>query len=524
MSLSFEHLGSTVLARWEPVPGADPPQGSDLRDFLEEQDFLDFFLFEEIWESFLLKIYQAPQNPLACTIAEARPYQLDLELSKDRMQAWISLTPAYGGQQACLDDLILLLREQRIVYGVLPDILERLIQSEVPVRLLVAQGELPVDGEDAYFEALVEEPPHSGQPLVLSDQRVDFHNLQLMKTVEMGVPLMRRHPPSPGKPGMNLLKRQVPQKKGHDLPFGPSRGAEVAAHDSNLLISSIPGRIRVRSNTVYVEPVFHVAEIGASTGDIYFPGTVLVDGTVFQGYALEALGDILVDGTIEAAWIKSQGHLLARQGMVGNRNSRIVAGQNLESRFIEHSQVLALDSVSVSDIVIHSQVHARNEVKVGFYSGKGQIAGGVVSAGKRIQARIAGSPSNTKTYLKVGMDPVLETQEILLKKRLEYYRQKLDRVGESLVFARVRQNTRELLSALEALREQLLLRVNEISEQLSQIPVSSHTGKIIITDHIYAGVTVTIGGYSRYFDQDFSGATLYVDSQKQEIAIGSVRL
>lgn len=524
MPLTFERLGKTVVARWEPLPGELFPTGSVLRDQFETCEFLEYYFLEEAWQVFFECVSTHPEHPQQQAVAEARDGVLSLEISKDKMQAWLSLTPAYGGRHPLLEDVIALLREQKISFGVLPDVLEQVLKATAPIRVLIAQGEAAEDGVDARFEALVEEPLTPGSPFLLEDQRVDFHNLQLMTTVEAGRPLMRRYPPLPGKPGMNILKRQVPQRKGLDLPFGPCRGAEIAPHDPFLLQASIAGRIRVRSNTVHVEPVFEVGEIGPATGDIRFPGTVMVNGNILQGYALQADGDIWVDGTVEAAWIKAGGNLIARQGLVGNRHSRIVTAEMLESRFVEHCQILALKAIRVSDMVIHSHLRSCQEVVVGLLAGKGQIAGGTVTAGQRIQARIAGSASNSRTVLEVGVDPILQMQQGRLKKRLEYYRQKLEKVGEALIFARVRKTGGELLAALEALREQLLLKVYELGEQEAQIKPPDAKGKIVITDHIYAGVTVRIGGYVRTFDKDFSGATLYVDSQKQEIAIGSVRL
>jgi uncharacterized protein len=522
--LTFERLGKTVVARWEPLLNEAFPAGVALRDQLESADFADFYFFEDVWLTLCKQIREYPTSPQFQAIAEARDCSLNLEISKDRMQAWLSLTPAYGGRRPQFEELIALLRENKVSFGVLPEVLERVLSATEPIRALIAQGEMPEDGVDARFEALIEEPEHPGLPLLLEDQSVNFHDLQLMTTVESQQALMRRHPPLPGKPGMNLLKRPVPQHKGRDLPFGPCRGAEISAQDSNLLVSSLAGRIRVHSNTVHVEPVFQVGDIGPGTGDIRFPGTVIVNGNILQGYTLDAQGDILVEGTIEAAWIKAEGNLLARQGMVGNRHSRVMVGDALECRFVEHCQILALKSIRISDIVIHSHLRSCQDVMVGMFSGKGQIAGGSVTAAQRIQARIAGSASHTRTLLEVGVDPVLQMQQIRLKKRLDFYRQKLEKVGEALIFARVHKSSGDFFSVLETLREQLLLKVYDLTEQEAKSNTPATVGKIVITDYIYAGVTVRIGGYTRIFERDFSGATLYVDSQKQEIAIGSVRL
>lgn len=524
MPLSFERLGNIVLARWEPEPEEVFPSGPALWDLLEASGYENYYFLEDNWEFFCASIRKAPHLPQTQAIAEARDFQLELELSKDRMQAWISLTPAYGGKNPELQDLIALLRAQKIIYGVKPEALDALLQSSHPLRLLVAEGDAPVDGQDARFEALVQEPDFPGIPMLREDQRADFHNLQLMTTVAAGTPLMRRHPPQTGQPGLNILKRPVPQRKGLDLPFGPCRGAEIAAEDANLLVASLAGKVKVYSNTVQVEPVFHVAEIGTATGDIRFPGTVVVGGNICQGFVLEADGDILVDGTVEAAWVQARGNLLAHQGIVGNQHSRIIAGGSLESRFVEHAQILTLGDIRIADMVIHSHLRARHRINVGTLAGKGQIAGGSVIAGERIQARIAGSSSHTRTLLEVGIDPILHNQCQRLQHRLSFYRNKLDKVGEALVQNRVKRTGSDLIPALENLREQLLLKVYELSEALQRAESPKKTGKIIITDHIYAGVTVRIGGYTRTFDQDFSGATLYVDSQKQEIALGSVRL
>jgi uncharacterized protein (DUF342 family) len=525
MPLFFHPRDREIWMTW--IPGGETISAAELRAQMEDQPFVEWFVHEQALEQFLSEYRADPGQERSVVLAEQRDSRYEVHLSPDKLQALLTVTRAYGGKKPHLEGLGEFLRTQRIIYGVRTDQLEQLLQQGHAYELLIARGDPPIDGEDARFEALVYEPEEAGRPRILEDDRANFHDLQLMTTVETGAPLMRKIPATEGTPGLSVTREGIPQRKGKDKPFGMGRGSQVSADDPLLLVAAEAGQVKVRSSYVSVEPVYRVDQVGAATGNILFPGTVVVDGDVAMGYRIQATGDILVGGTVESADLIASGNILAYNGMVGNRQAHISAIGTIQARFVENSILTSFASVFIADQVIHSRVVAHGDVEVGG-SGpvKGRIVGGSVSAGNRIVARVAGAPSAPATVLEILGDPLLQQQLSALREQIQQAKQRLDAIGKAMIQAKLQRHSPALITALEALRETLLMRLYELSEKeslLQQTLQERRPGKIVITEHIYAGVTVRIGPYTRTFHQDFSGATLYIDSSREEIAIGSVR-
>lgn len=524
MPLQIYRQGNQILATWDPAAGGEStPTPQDFRVQLEALGFLDYYALDDN----IRELFQAFHYLQPCTfvIGEERDCAYEVLVSDDKMQAYITIKPAYGGKPPALAELIGFLRRHRVVFGVIPGAVESVLANGSAEHLLIAQGDTPQHGVDASFEPLVTEPVDQGKPRILATEQVDFHDLQLMTTVEQGTPLMRKIPPSAGQAGRTVYKEVLPQRKGKERSFGFGKGSAVALEDPYLLVATTAGQIKVHSNFVSVEPIYKVPVVDYSSGDIHFPGTVVVEKDVCSGFRITATGDIHVAGTVEAANLHAGGDIFVFSGIVGNKQAEISALGMIQARFIESATVTSAHSLVVADILIHSHTAVGTTLQVGTEGSKGQITGGVTRAGQRIQARILGSPAYTQTHVEVGRDPALQQQLQHIQTRLSYYKQHLDEVLKALIHAKVHHPQSDYQRMLEALKETWLIKVHELTEQegiLLQDMGDPHGGKVRILEKIYAGVTVRIGDYSRTFTTDFPGATLYVDTQRKEIAIGAL--
>lgn len=523
MPLQIYRQGSQIFAAWEPADSESAPTARDFRHQLETCGFLDYYALDD----HIREMFQSLSYGKACTfvIADERDCTYEVLVSDDKMQAYITVNPAYGGKSPALPDLIAFLRRNRVVYGVVPTAIEDVLAAGEADHLLIAQGEPPEHGRDASFEPLVTEPAAQGKPRILETDQVDFHDLQLMTIVEQGSPLMRKIPPSKGQAGRNVYKEVLPQRKGQERAFGFGKGSAVALDDPYLLVATTAGQIKVHSNFVSVEPVYQVRMIDYSSGDIHFPGTVIVEKDICSGFMVAATGDIQVAGTVEAAALYAGGDVFVFSGIVGNKQAVIQAAGHIQARFIESATVTVSNSLVISDMLLHSQTAAGTTLEIGAAGTKGQIAGGVTRAGKRIQARILGSPAYTQTQVEVGRAPALVQQLQHIQARLAYYKQHLDEVLKALIYAKSQLASPDYIQVLESLRETWLIKIYALTEQETRVQQSMgdpNLGKIRVLDKIYAGVTVRIGDYSRTFTEDFPGATLYVDSNRKEITIGAV--
>ena len=104
---------------------------------------------------------------------------------------------------------------------------------------------------------------------------------------------MRRIPATPGIEGRTIKGAVIAPRPGRDEPFAAQLiGAEIDSADPNILKASVTGQpVRVPCG-VMVEPVLRVPEVNLATGNIYFDGTVQVDGDVNNTMKVQASGDI----------------------------------------------------------------------------------------------------------------------------------------------------------------------------------------------------------------------------------------
>src|SRR5699024_6610991 len=152
---------------------------------------------------------------------------------------------------------------------------------------------------------------------------------------------------------------------------------------------------------IHVLDVYEVNEsISMKIGNIDFPGSVIIRGDVPTGFTVKAAGDVKVFGLVEAATIIAEGTVTISEGIAGLRIGRIEAGEDVQIGYINQGIIRARKNILVENSVMHSECTAEND----FVCNRGNIVGGIISAGGAIKANNIGNRMNTKTSLSFGMD------------------------------------------------------------------------------------------------------------------------
>ena len=350
--------------------------------------------------------------------------RIDIDIDPDGMNAWGVVTPAYGGAPLDVDSLVQTLTGKGIVFGLDESTLVGICEASQAGRFLVAQGQAAVNGDDVRFELLVN-LTRDRSPKVGEDGLIDFRELGEIPFVDAGQPLMRRIPPTVGKPGRTLLAGMLYPKSGRDEPFAPDLpGTALDPNDSNLLIAAVKGQpVKVGENGVMVEQVIHFDGASMASGNIVFDGTVQIDGDVQQGMKVQAKGDIIVSGTVDGGILSAGGSVFVHGGVIAH--SDVIAAGDVSARFVENSQIHAGATIGVDDMALQSQLHAGNQILIGRNAPKrGRLVGGSAKAMMLISAPIVGDAASSVTQLMVGVNPRLETafqgvQELIATRRHE---------------------------------------------------------------------------------------------------------
>ncbi len=442
-------------------------------------------------------------------LAAGKSAQLNLKVSADRMQAVASVTPAVWGPELAVEDINRELRMSGIRFGIVPGVMEQIVAQQSAGReWIVAQGQAPVNGEDAYLVYRVNLDKSTLSPAFLPDGRVDFRELDNIVNVEAGQLLAERVAPTAGKPGYTIFHEEIAPKPGRELVWPVGKGVEVI---NNQLLSIVAGQVVHKRKKISVLPVFEVfGDVDYSIGNIKFVGNVVVRGSVKSGFNIDAEGDVKVAGWVDAANIKCTGSVIVSGGIQGQGRGVIEADGDVYCRFIENCNVSASESIIVGEDIMHSQVVAGRRIEVG--GRKGLIVGGVVRATDSITCKVLGAALGTPTEVEVGINPMLFAQYGQLQGSLVKMEDELAKLRQGLQGL---QRLQQLQGTLPAEKRQLYdltraayeQRSREIADGRSQLMAleeaiqSIRDAYIQVSDFVHPGVRVSIGK-SVFFARD----------------------
>jgi uncharacterized protein (DUF342 family) len=394
-----------------------------------------------------------------------------------------------------------------IRYGVLPEAVTALCTGEAR-QAVIARGHGPQPGRDTRFEPLLESRREAGAPRVNEDGRVDFLDLDFVRSVTAGEALMRRIPPTPGTEGCNLWGEILPARDGRDLAFRRvGLGTRLSPKDADLLVAATAGLPTFGPDFVQVDPVLWVPAVDVSTGHIRFAGSVVVAGDVGTGLQIEAEGDVIVAGTVDAATIVAGGNVELRGGMAGHGTGSVQAGGSVTARYLDSVTVIAGEDLYFEETISHCDVTVAQDVVAISAMGRGQVIGGQLRAGRAVRARGLGAPAGTVTLVGVGgADPErLQATEA----RCRQTRLALAAGTRHLVQLRMAGADPQDLQAGLARCERLQgeLQVAEHHLEVAQ-PVPQANCYVQAVSVFYGGVEVRIGDQRRLLRDDLPGAKL----------------
>lgn len=419
--------------------------------------------------------------------------------------------PSSKGKSLTEKDLLSLIEQQGVQHGLIKKNITLLLKAKLYCTdVLIAKATLPIQGSDAeityHFDA-----KKTNTPTMNEDGSVDFHKLDMIERVTEGQLLATLKPEVHGTPGTNVRGVEIPPKKVRRLILKHGKKIHLS-EDSLEMYSDVSGNVTLVSDTVFVSNVYEVpADVGPSTGDIDYDGSVEVKGNVLAGYTVKATGDIIVNGAVESATLEAGGKIVLKRGIQGMGKGVMKAEGDVISNFIESSEVSAGGRV-ITDAIMHSHVEAKDEVKV---DGKrGMIAGGSVRSTLKINTKVAGSTMGTQTELEVGTDPTLADRYQRIEKEMDKLSTERDSLLQNIDILKKRLKSKGTLSEEKlAILKSSVERVKEIGETMEtlteeyeevqeELEANKGGGKIIVYDVAYPGVKLTISSISTFIHNE----------------------
>ncbi|PJM85780.1 DUF342 domain-containing protein [Achromobacter ruhlandii] len=466
-------------------------------------------------------------EPVQVPVGKLVDGSFDLEVDATCMSALVTLHPPKGGKPVPLAVLRQAIADQGIVHGVLEKELAEAVERGGAQTVLIAQGTPPTRGTPTRFESLLDRLKPRAQEIDELAQ-IDYRDLGSLLLVTPGMPLMRRIPPLPGIDGCNVLGQPVLPEELPDTPFNAEMsGVEIDPEDPNLLRAAIAGSPKLIHQGAQVNPVVEVDAVDLSTGNINFQGSLQVRGDISATMEVRVTGDVVVNGTMEAALVEAGGNVTVKGGIIGMaeavpdagggaanaaaRTAHIVCGGEVRARFITNAIISAGQNVEVEREIRQSSIAAGGSVNVGApNTQQTAITGGQTRALQSVRAGTIGSPAGVPTLVQAGLDPHADIKRsALTRKRLKMNEEKA-KLEQLLLFLHANPG-RAAGDVVERARNthtklgRDLIELDEEEAQLIRDLQPLHTATIIAARRFCGGTKIQVGNRVQEFLEDQVG-------------------
>jgi len=324
-------------------------------------------------------IYDGQRQVIVQAVEEAPERRVDVELSKDELQALMRVEYIKGYTAALLEQpeprAVLTLRAEiqeveperfrveelraalmakGVTVGILEERLERLAQEGSLEWVVVAEGVPPMHGVDGRIELIYHRAPR--RMLNSPDSPFRQQMVREIESAEQGQVVARLHPPQPGRDGQTVTGKVIPHTPGKEIQMKAGKGVRLNEEGTEA-IAEMSGRPILNRTTVSILPVHTVnGDLTFKEGGIRFQGDVVVQGDVLDGVELEAVGNVYLYGNVSHARIAAQGDIHAEKVVFGGRlNAGVAAEALLQAEQLLkqiHQQILQLRQ-SIQQLRMH---------------------------------------------------------------------------------------------------------------------------------------------------------------------------
>ncbi|WP_010261161.1 DUF342 domain-containing protein [Treponema primitia] len=370
-------------------------------------------------------------NPSAA-IGSPNDGKVNIRFSEDDIEAWADFIPPRGNGLPISNDYILkLLAKFNITYGLHWDTLKETalqcnLEQKPITNILIAMGNPPVKEVTEYFK---KNPHLTEQKKPLPDKsrndQIDYRTHSPFIIVNKDQVLAVKMPRIQGREGKNVHGVVMPF--GMNYLEGVTGGANTRVTEKYIL-SEINGQLVEADKVLSVQKDLVIkGSVGYSTGNIIFPGDVLINGAVSDGFKIYSGGSVTIKQTFDVTEVITKGDLNVAGGIVGRGRAFLKVGGFLRTKFIQNCNAACRKIISVDTEISNSSVFTMETLDMGE---KGKILGGEVYAIHGIKAGGIGKDAGRATHIHCGVDFTLQKDKEKHNNTLRILAEKLAKLRE----------------------------------------------------------------------------------------------
>ena len=355
----------------------------------------------------------------------------EVSVSADKMAVVANFYPPVpGGQFLTWQNISARLEDFHITNGILHDVIQSSIfktnSTHQPVKgIIIAQGTPPVTEIPEHFvlrKDLLERKPEIDPETA----RIDWHSISAFTIVKTKEPIARRMNKTDGAAGMDVSGQETPFQIQRMPPF--SAGKNVIDHPAGLFAGK-SGRLSIdEKGTISIEEVLVLKKgVDFSTGNITFPGDIILSGKIADGFKIYSGGSLAASDVVDATEIVCKKDLIAQSGIEGGTKGAIRIGGNLNARYIQNCRVAVRGDVTVTGSIMQSRIYTMGSIIMG---DSGKLVSSKCIVIGNIKAFNIGSPHGPSTYIRCGTDFTVQQELDIANEQLKHLTLKLKQAEE----------------------------------------------------------------------------------------------
>lgn len=447
------------------------------------------------------------------TETEASKRRLTVEVTQDRLEAWIRLACPDDPRPMTPEEILEELTTAKIavddsVRARITEGIRICVESETPPgKLLMAKGRPAVEGKDGDFVAHedLQRVEHAWQ----GDAKVNYYTFNSIVTVVEGQTIGTLVPPVPGTDGVDVHGTVLkPNRRPKEVQLDAS--AKVSPDDPLAVLAVDPGKVSYENGKLSINRVFMVKkDVDFETGHIDSSVDVHIPGTVRDRFIVKSAGTVSVCGAIEAGTVEAKGDVIVRGGVLQRGKGSTVAGGEIIARFCDEADLRACGDVKITTEVMNSRVHCEGML----HAAGASIIGGHIYAHEGVEIAVIGSDAFVRTEIIVGLHPDVVREAEKLRGRMKTKREAIERARQAV--QPYIADINRLLPAQKKEAKKLLSQIDALSGELAQIEqhrtdmLDAARAKgipyVLVREMIRGGSSIQIGRRRTTFRTDFAG-------------------
>jgi uncharacterized protein len=337
-----------------------------------------------------------------------------LFIQEDKMSAYWMILGKHD-KKFSTNMLLKVLKLNGIVHGIENEKINLIAESNEFNKknqlISVANATLPINGENGTLEFSIEPGDDDDEDLT----KIDHHENSQVNIVKAGVLLVKQFPASKGIPGKNIVGGSITQQKGAEIHLKVGEHINVIEKENvTEYCASSDGLFEFQNGCIKIVKVLYLnGDVDFNSGNITFPGAVVIKGSVSSGFSVKTGGDLSIYGTVEnGSEITCFGNMKVKTGIVGSKTRVCVKGA-LKAKFIQEASVTVGGDVTIADHLYHAKLRCEKQISIQRLPQSargGSVIGGYTWGIGGMDVHFAGSTSNPNTVIGVGPDPMMKSE------------------------------------------------------------------------------------------------------------------